>query len=278
MTCTLTEADTYYNGLLDNVMVYKKALTAQEISVLYNAAPTLAKPTLEVSCRSSTSYSGFNVEIRGSLTFNGTAISNAPILLSYSVTGGKSWVDLTLVNTGSDGSYSAAWMPSVTGNYMVKATYDGDDTYPGKTETVNLAVTQFAEKNVFSVSSNSTVSSLAFNSERRELSFAVTGESGTTGYVDMYLAKSMIGDIANVKAYLDGTEIVYTATSVNDSWLLHFSYQHSTHEVLLSLNPSPSAFLLDSPLGLGIIMGIILIVVVAGVLAVFGKRRASRSK
>lgn len=270
--------DVWFNGIIDEARIYNKALDAQEISALYNVATTLITPTLDISCKSSTSYSGFNVEIKGNLSFNGTAISNAPILLSYSVTGGKSWQDLTLVNTGFDGSYSAAWMPSVTGNYMVKATYEGDDNYSGTTETVNFAVTQFAEKNVFSVSSNSTVSSLTFNSEEQELSFTVTGESGTTGYVDVYIAKSIIGDIANVKAYLDSDKIEYTATSVSDSWLLHFSYQHSTHEVILSLGPSPSAFSLDSPLSLGVIVGVILIVVVAGVLVVLRKRSASKSK
>ena len=69
-------------------MVFEKALTAQEISALYSA-PTLAKPTLNLSCKSSASYSGFNVEIKGNLTSNETAISNAPIQLSYSVNGGK---------------------------------------------------------------------------------------------------------------------------------------------------------------------------------------------
>ena len=270
---------TYYDGMLDEVMIYNEALSAQEISALYNSASELAKPTLDVLCKSSTSYSGFNVEIKGSLTFNGTAIPNTPVLLSYSVNGGKSWQDLTMVNTASDGSYSAAWMPSVTGNYLVKATYEGDGNYLGTTGTVNFAVTQFADKNVFSVSSNSTVSSLVFNSESQELSFTVSGDSGTTGYVDVYIAKSIIGDIANVKAYLDGGEIDYTATPVSDSWLLHFSYQHSTHEVLLSLGPLPSAALsLDSPLGLGIIIGVILIVVVAGVLVILRKRKVSKSK
>ena len=92
---------------------------------LLQAGPTLPTPTLVVSCTGSTSYSGFNVQIIGSLTFNGTGISEAPLLLSYSVTGGKSWIDLTLVNTGSDGSYLVAWMPSVTGNYLLKAVYGG---------------------------------------------------------------------------------------------------------------------------------------------------------
>lgn len=192
-------------------------------------------PTLTVSCRSTTTYNVFKVEVNGNLTFNGTVISAAPILLSYSVTGGSSWENLTLVNTNSDGSFSAVWMPSVTGNYLIKASWNGNATYSGVSTTVNLAVMPLAAQNVFSVASNSTVSDLAFNSTSQELSFTVTGSSGTTGYVDVYIAKTLINDIGQVKAYVNGNEVNYAATQTDDSWLLHFTYQHSTHTVVISL-------------------------------------------
>jgi hypothetical protein len=235
----------------------------------------LQKPLLTLSCKSLTSYSFFNVEIKGNLATDGTAIPNAPVLLSYSATGGKSWQDLTLVYTGDDGGYSVAWLPTVTGNYLVKATYSGDDEKLGTSETVNFAVAQFTDRNFFSITSNSTVTSLTFNSESHELRFTVTGESGTTGYTDVYIAKSLSGDIANVKAYLDDGEIAYTAISVDDSWLLHFSYKHSTHRVLLNLGPS--AFSPDPALSLGILIGPFLIVAVAGGV-VSRKRKASQTK
>jgi regulation of enolase protein 1 (concanavalin A-like superfamily) len=263
---------------LDVVNVYHDGLFFADFDFFRVISPQSVTTTIDISCKSSTSYSGFNVEIKGRLVLNGISLPNAPILISYSVTGGKSWEDLTLVNTGSDGRYSTSWLPSVTGNYLIKAFYEGGASYPGTSKIVNFAVTQFAEKTVFSVLSDSAMSSLAFNSVSRELSFTVTGESGTTGYVDMYVARSVIGDITGVKAYLDGVEIGYSATAVNDSWLFHFSYQHSTHAVLVSLGPSPSVFSLDSPLGLAIIIGIILIVIVAGVLVALRKRKASQGK
>ena len=91
----------------------------------------IQQPSLTTSCISSVSQSSLNVNINGYLTSNGTAISGAPILLSYSVTGGESWQDLTLVNTGPDGSYSALWFPSVTGDYLLKAVYQGNENYLG---------------------------------------------------------------------------------------------------------------------------------------------------
>ena len=129
------------------------------------------EPSLTTSCISSSSLSDFKVQIKGNLTFNATGISEAPILLSYSVNGGKSWVDLTLVQTGSDGSFYAEWMPSVTGYYSLKAVYEGNENYSDASVIVNFAVEPFQEQNVFSVNSNSTLTELSFDSNSRELSF-----------------------------------------------------------------------------------------------------------
>jgi len=158
----------------------------------------------------------------------------------------------------------------------VKATYEGDDENLGTSEMVNFAVEQYAERSIFSVSSNSTVSGFAFDSERQELSFVVTGESGTTGYADVYIAKSLISDIANVKAYLDCGEKEYTVTSVGDSWLLHFSYQHSTHKVSISLGLPPPASLLENPFSLALVIGGILTLPVALAVMFMRKRITKR--
>jgi len=242
----------FFKGQISNVMIFNKALTTQEMSALYDDVPipTVARPILDLTCKSSTSYSGFNVEIKGNLALNGTAIPDAPIVLSYSVNGGKSWEDLTLVYTDSDGHYSADWLPSVTGNYLVKATYEGDEgILAASSEIVNFAVTEFAEKNVlFSVSSNSKVTSLAFNSTTLELSFTVSGSSGTTGYAEVTLAKSLVSNPENIKVYLDGNHLSYEVTSNEDSWLLTFTYTHSTHQVRINLaNAGGAAFLSIEP-------------------------------
>jgi hypothetical protein len=201
-------------------------------------ARNLKKPSLSVSCTSSTSYSGFNVQIDGYLTLDGDGVSDAPILLSYSVTGGKSWEDLTMVNTASDGTYSATWNPSVTGVYLIKAVYEGTADYLGTTAGTNFSVTQDAEKNVFSVNSNSTVSSLTFNSTSRTLSFSVTGNSGTTGYADVNIAKTLAQNAEGFEVLLDGKKLNHTTSSTDDSWQLHFVYSHSTHSINVNLASS----------------------------------------
>ena len=112
------------------------------------------------------------------MTSNGASLSDSSILLSYSVDGGNSWTPLTLVNTDDSGRFSAVWTPSVTGNYFLKAVYNGDSAYSNVTTIVHFAILPFEEKNVFSVASNSTVSAFDFNSTSEELSFRVNGGAG----------------------------------------------------------------------------------------------------
>jgi hypothetical protein len=88
----------------------------------------------------------------------------------------------------------------------------------------------------FSVVSNSTVSGLFFNSTSEVLSFTVSGPSGTQGYVNMTIAKTLIANTTGLKVYLDGSQITYTLTSTSYYWLLHFTYHHSTHEIIIYMN------------------------------------------
>ena len=87
----------------------------------------------------------------------------------------------------------------------------------------------------FSVISNSTVSELVFNSTNKTLEFTVSGSSGTTGFTNVTIAKTLINDTNELTVYLDGTPINYTITSAEYSWIIHFNYNHSTHKVVLAL-------------------------------------------
>lgn len=223
---------------------------------------------LSLSLSSSTSYVVVKIEISGNLTYNEKGILSAPILLSYSATSGQSWNDITLINTTSNGRYSAVWMPQATGNYLVRAIWAGNSTFPRASTTVNLAVTAFEGKNVFAVESNSTISALAFNATSLELSFTVSGENGTRGYVKVTIAKSLISNIADVKVYLDGNQTEYSATSQDDSWILTFTYTHSTRHVTINLKTAittgispyltPWIYLIAAVIVIALISGIII--------------------
>ena len=205
-------------------------------------------PTLTVSCKSYTASSNFRVEISGSLTYNGTGLQGLPVLFSYSVDEGKSWNQLTLVSTDGNGDFLAVWLPYVTGNFLLKAEYLGDDNYSETSTVVNFAVSPFGERNVFSVTSNSTISALAFNATSGELGFTVNGPSGTTGYVNVYVPKALISDAANLKVLLDGNTLSFNAESFADSWFISFTYPHSNHEVTLEMDSAPSTTVSENQL------------------------------
>ena len=106
-----------------------------------------------------------------------------------------------------------------------------------------MAVIPYEAKNVFSVVSNSTVSALAFDSSSNMLRFTASGPSGTTGFANVNVAKTLVGNIANLKVYLDGAALQYQAKSTADSWILTFNYSHSTHNISIDLGTRPSSSL-----------------------------------
>jgi hypothetical protein len=205
----------------------------------------LKTPTLATSCISPQSQSGFNVfKINGDLTFNGAGISGEPIYLYYSVNGGETWQELTLLYTHNDGSYSALWLPTVTGNYLLKSVYKGSENYLGTSNTIIFAIEPFSEQSVFSITSNSTLTELSFDSASNQLSVTVSGASGTTGYVNVYIPTSIMNDISGLKVYLDSNQIDFISQSQSDCWLISFTYHNSSHSVTISLGSSimiPSA-------------------------------------
>ena len=136
---------------------------------------------------------------------------------------------------------------------MIKAEWTGNSTYVGTYNTTSLDTLSYADEYVFAVESNSTVSSLAFNPNNLKLSFTVSGPSGTQGYVRVAIAKNLVDDIEDVKVYLNNEQTDYTATSLDDSWLLHFTYHHSTHEVTISLGDISTPFI-ETPFGIAALL------------------------
>ena len=122
---------------------------------------------------------------------------------------------------------------------MINATYWGNSIYSPVFKAVSVLVTPPSgnqAQEVFSVDSNSTVTALAFNSGNNELSFSVSGETGTTGFVDVCIGKSLVSDPSIIRAYIDGNAANYTVASTEGSWILHFSFHHSSHSIMFVLN------------------------------------------
>ncbi len=199
---------------------------------------------LTLSLNSQTSLLGFNVNLNGTVTGNQSALINVPVELSFSINGGQTWTDITSVSTLNDGSYSAIWIPSATGTFLVRALCEGVYPFLSSQTMMDLSVAPYNNQYVFSVSSNSSVSALAFDSTSNTLNFTVSGPAGTTGFVDLKIAKSLLENIANLKVNLDSNNLAYQATSTSDSWILEFHYSHSIHNVNINmgsaLTPTPT--------------------------------------
>jgi subtilase family serine protease len=209
------------------------------------ATPTpapLPTPNLSFYCVSSTTSTEFYVQIKGSLTYNGAALSGAGIQLSYSVTDGASWQDLAYVNTGSDGSFSCSWIPSASGIYVIKAVWAGNSQYSTATAVYNFAVQPFnnPNQNIFSVTSNSTLTSLGFDSANDKLSFTVTGESGTMGLTEVCIPQSLIPDISKLTVMIDDEAVDYTFNANGNVWIITFTYNHSSHNIVMELGAAPT--------------------------------------
>jgi hypothetical protein len=81
------------------------------------------------------------------LTYNGVGLPDVGIQLSDSVTGGNTLQDLTYIYTDSNGNFTCQWDPSASGNYVIKATYAGDNTYSDAKAINNFAVQPFNNQN-----------------------------------------------------------------------------------------------------------------------------------
>ena len=124
----------------------------------------------------------------------------------------------------------------------------------------------------FSIDSNSTLSELSFDSATKQLTFTVNGSSGTTGYVDVYIPKTLINDVSNLKVLLDGNTLPYSSQSIGDSWLVSFTYHHSTHQVTMNLNAASSNVLNVNQVVEGVLIGAAISVVAIALVLVIVKK------
>jgi len=189
--------------------------------------------------------------VTGNLSSSRGGIASMPILLSYANNINATWTEIGVAYTSADGGFTLPWHPAEIGNYVINATFTGNSEYTPQTILGNVIVTQASTQSqtVFSVDSNSTVSSLGFNAQTYQLSFSVSGETGTKGYAEVYIAKSLVNDPSKIQATIDGQAANFTVSSMGTVWVLYFDYHHSSHQIIfnlsdqntLSTSPSPSA-------------------------------------
>ncbi|MBN1244969.1 right-handed parallel beta-helix repeat-containing protein [Candidatus Bathyarchaeota archaeon] len=202
-------------------------------------APVNAPPPPEASINpylsARPSLIGSQITIEGTLSYGGTGVSFAALQISYSVDSGTSWNEIGMVNTDVNGDYSATWLPPDVGTYQIRVSWEGNATIPKTFTVVYLLVVASQTNDLISVGSNSTITLFNFNADTQEITFNVSGPSETTGYVKIYISKTLFQNVTEAAVYLDGEQINYTTSSTDESWILYFVYSHSTHNVAVKL-------------------------------------------
>jgi hypothetical protein len=236
---------------------------------------SLNKNTARISLSASSEMwqIGYTVDISGALTNQeDEPFFGETIILSYCISGTSNWDPIASATTGSNGFYSVSWIPSATGKFALKAEWLGNETYSGTYEVKNISVSRYASESLFFAESNSTLSSLAFNSTSKEISFTVSGPSGTTGYTRFLISKALMQNFSDFAVYLDGRPVEFTAASEGDFQSLYFEYTHSTHQVTIKL-PNSVASELPSWLAIPSFIAVTLFAVF-----LFRKKRVSKPK
>jgi hypothetical protein len=202
-----------------------------------NSIRLLEPSVLSISTNpSSTIDVGFKVDINGKLTDRaGIALPSASVLLSYQIPSTSTWNPITSAITDANGDYAITWFAPATGNFIIKTEWAGDSTYAGTFVYKNISITDSSGEALFLAESNSTLSSLAFNSTSKEIGFTASGPSGTTGYVRFVILKKVMENLTDFKVFLDGKQIQFTATSEGEMYVLYFQYSHSSHNILIKM-------------------------------------------
>jgi hypothetical protein len=235
--------------------------------VFKNIQASFANPvSLTISTDSSSATAGSAVDVFGVLSdFKGAPFQNRTVVLSYTFPGADTWIPISSAYTNAQGNYNIQWINNASGTFTLKAEWSGDSSYFSVSNTTTLSFLPYQKQQVFLVESNSTIYDLAFNNETSTLSFNVTGPHETTGYVKATISKNLLTNGENLQVFIDGNQINYTVASGGDSWIVSFSYHHSTHQISMLIETNVSTV---QPVGDSVIL--VAIVIVLGIVLIVG--------
>ncbi len=197
--------------------------------------------TLSIEAEKSNESSGLPLTISGRLYAPGTiGIAIQDILLSYSTPENASWTPVATCMTNEWGKYGYRWMTPPAGTFTLKAEWIGNSEFQPASNTTTLSMVLIEDQQAI-IQSNSTVTQITY-SQTVGLSFTVSGNAETAGYAKVAVPKSLMPQNQSIKVYLDQKTVPYDLVSSGDSWIISFTYNHSTHQVLIS-NSAGNLFL-----------------------------------
>ncbi len=232
-------------------------------------------PNLDIKIVSSASSATPKIQVSGTLTYNKTAISDAQIYVGYSADQGVNWKNFSLVQTRSDGSYVAVWIPNATGNYIVNAHWEGNSTLHWLDASAHLALTVDSFGNAFSVVSNSSIQKFSYDQKTQVLHFEVNGTQDADAYAYVSIPKSQLGDTHVLQIKIDGQPLQFTTESQEETWVVACMFLDGEHSLTVQIPEVDTIMSENTPWTpiIAVAAVIALIAVVAVVLAVRRRRR-----
>lgn len=232
----------YQNPGIYNVSL--RVVDAEGLNSTYSLVLCAKIPTsISLSTSTPSATAGYSVSISGTLLdLYGNEVRNETVDLYYAYSGYESWNLIASVYTGTSGNFGAVWVPLVPSYFVIKAVYAGNYTHVECSKNVTMSILPYGTEYLFSVESNSTVSSMGFDTNSQTLSFTATGAGGTKGYAKVTAAKSLVPDLTLLRVHVDGVENDYNATDADDSWVLLFVYDHSAHLIEIQLDSTVPEF------------------------------------
>lgn len=94
-------------------------------------------------------------------------------------------------------------------------------------------------KTCFIINSNSTVSAVNFQSIYGVLDFKVSGETGTTGYVNVSVSKTILSSTDQLRTYIDTQQKMPLIQSDDEYYYIQLTYSHSSHTIQMSFFEQP---------------------------------------
>ena len=176
-------------------------------------SPSSTSSNISIMTQCTSTSIGSSANIFGTLTGEkGQPLENKAVIVSYSFSGIDYWIAISSVQTDKKGQYSAQWINNASGSFLIKAEWSGDSTYATAKNITTLSFLPYQSQQLFVFESNSTVTGFSIDNQTSILTFNVTGDSGTTGYVKTTIAKSLLPNGESLVTYFDGNKLDYLLT------------------------------------------------------------------
>lgn len=224
LTIGSAESDFWVNGLIDEVELYRRALSGDEISTIHDQGAAVRcdplEATLQLAAEPSAILGGEVVKLTGSLALEGGgSVADRPVEIWRSVDGGSPVLIATRI-TGPGGGFSFKDQPPV-GRVSYRASYPGDVGVTAANARASAKVTQETSKLTLSVSASKVTfgqrirvqAHLEGGSTNRVV--AIYGEAA--GGSKRLLAKAEVGASGNLVAQtVPAATTTYTAVYAGD--------------------------------------------------------------